>query len=149
MLRTLRQAVVTLLVAGAISIPGFLLGSTVGPLTTFVTGTVASADQMNANFAAVKDAVDDNASDIAALSQTIRQCRRVTGSTRTGASTGGYFANCNAGEIAVSGGPVGTTGGVVMIESYPSTGLTGWTCYSTVPAGASSTCLAVCCTVSP
>jgi len=43
----------------------------VGPLTTFTSGTPAKASEVNANFSAVKTAVDDNASRITTLQSTV------------------------------------------------------------------------------
>lgn len=48
-------------VAALVAVPFALSGSTITGLTTFTNGTVADASVVNANFAAVKTAVDDNA----------------------------------------------------------------------------------------
>lgn len=44
--------------AVVVGIPAGLLGATIGPLTTFSNGTVAQAGEVNANFAAVKTAIE-------------------------------------------------------------------------------------------
>jgi hypothetical protein len=51
----------------ALSNPAPLFAGLVGPLTSFVNGTVADADAVNANFTALVNAVDDNHNRIAAL----------------------------------------------------------------------------------
>jgi hypothetical protein len=53
-------------VALGLAAPTVLSASTVGSLVTFANGTVADADAVNANFAALRDAVDDNAAKITA-----------------------------------------------------------------------------------
>jgi outer membrane murein-binding lipoprotein Lpp len=52
----------------AVAVPVALTAGTVGSLTTFVNGTVTDANEINANFEAIRVAVDDNAAQIAALS---------------------------------------------------------------------------------
>jgi hypothetical protein len=58
------------LLLAAVAAPGWLAAATVTLPHTFSNGTVADADQVNANFSAVKAAVDDNANAINALSGT-------------------------------------------------------------------------------
>jgi hypothetical protein len=53
-----------LVAVALIAAPVGLLAGQVGPLTTFVNGTVADADQVNGNFTALATAVDDNADQI-------------------------------------------------------------------------------------
>jgi hypothetical protein len=56
-----------LVVVAAAAVPALLYAAAVGPLTPFVNGTVADADAVNANFAALRTAVDDNDARIVAL----------------------------------------------------------------------------------
>lgn len=58
-----------LLVAVAVAVPLALRASTVGSLTSFTNGTVASAAEVNGNIVAVKTAVDDNATRLGELEQ--------------------------------------------------------------------------------
>jgi hypothetical protein len=58
--RTLRRTLDTLCGLGLLAVPVWLAAGSVGTLTTFVNGTVADADQVNANFTAIATAVDDN-----------------------------------------------------------------------------------------
>jgi hypothetical protein len=54
------ETTLIVLAVQAITLPLAMYAGSVGSLTTFANGTVADADQVNANFAAVQTAVDDN-----------------------------------------------------------------------------------------
>jgi hypothetical protein len=56
------------LAMGVLSTASPLFAGAVAPLTTFTNGTVADATEVNANFAAIVAAVDDNDARIAGLS---------------------------------------------------------------------------------
>lgn len=57
----LRDLVIAVVIGALAVIPLLLAASPVGPLTTFSNGQYADATAINANFAAVRTAVDDNA----------------------------------------------------------------------------------------
>jgi hypothetical protein len=57
-----------LLLAAVVAVPVSLAASTVGSLVSFTNGTVADADEVNANFATLRDAVDDNQAQLDAMS---------------------------------------------------------------------------------
>jgi hypothetical protein len=59
----------TTVVVLAVVLPGDIWASRVGALTSFVNGTVADAEQVNANFATVAAAVDDNSDRIDAIAR--------------------------------------------------------------------------------
>lgn len=57
--KSARRSLVLVAVAAVVVVPAILVASTVPPLTTFTTGTVASATEVNANFAALRTATND------------------------------------------------------------------------------------------
>lgn len=84
------------LVVAAVGVPAALLASNVTGLTAFVNGNVADATAVNANFTAVKNAVDDNAARIAALEVPPRYLHmRMTGAYQS-VSNGTVIAFNNA-----------------------------------------------------
>ncbi len=66
----------------------------VGPLTTFTAGTTAKASDVNANFAAVKTAVDDNDAKLAKFGTTLSP------------AVAGNGVTCTLGEILLFAGVV-------------------------------------------
>jgi hypothetical protein len=60
-----RNAALTLVAGMLTVVPALLYAGTVGPLVVFSNGTVADADEVNANFAALRDEINDNAAAIA------------------------------------------------------------------------------------
>jgi hypothetical protein len=58
---------VAVVLACAMLVPQALQASSVGALVSFDKGTVADADEVNANFATVQAAVDDNSARLDAL----------------------------------------------------------------------------------
>ena len=62
-----RRLAIAGLLAALIAYPGYLIASSVTIPHAFQDGQVASASQVNANFAAVETAVNDNDADIGAL----------------------------------------------------------------------------------
>jgi hypothetical protein len=64
--------------AVALALPVSLLATTVGPLTVFSNGTVADADQVNANFEAMRTAIDDNAARLGAITDRVQWTTRFT-----------------------------------------------------------------------
>jgi hypothetical protein len=100
--------------------PLALLASAVALPNTFVNGTVADADAVNANFAAIEAAVDDNDARITALSSStqfaqITSCRRDAVIPQNNGNTCYYdwvAADCSAGV------PQGTCLGMMRVARH-------------------------------
>jgi hypothetical protein len=83
-----------LLALGLFAVPFTLAAATVGSLASFTNGTVADADQVNANFEALRAAVDDNAN----------QLGNGLGATRATAAASCKAILVAAGEVAIKDG---------------------------------------------
>jgi hypothetical protein len=70
-LRILRRFAIATALSLVLGVPAWLLAGTLNVPHEFVNGEIADAEEMNANFAAVKESVDDNDTRIEALEKTV------------------------------------------------------------------------------
>lgn len=105
--RVLRHAMYVCVAVAALSVPAYLLAGAVTGLTSFSNGAVADATVMNANFTAVKSAVDNNHTRISSLEAGYAWCyvcNETSASTTSAAWTDvGGWADC---VITTTGRPV-------------------------------------------
>ena len=105
---------------------------------TFVSGTATSASDMNANFAAVKAAVDDNNTRISSIAGATSSFKGFSSGTTQG--NGGLITMGNLCNSSFTESHVCTTLEFASASYTSATGLTGnaWIQASTVPSGSSS-----------
>jgi hypothetical protein len=124
--RSMWWGIAVLLAAAGLSHAG-----PVGPLTTFTAGTPAKASEVNANFSAVKTAVDDNASRITTLQSTVTPAGNIVlvpstasaGNILKGTApfihnfgTSNTFIGVNAGNLTTTGVGLNTAIGVSALQ---------------------------------
>ena len=105
---------------------------------TFVSGTATSASDMNANFAAVKAAVDDNNTRISSIAGATSSFKGFSSGTTQG--NGGLITMGNLCNSSFTGSHVCTTLEFASASYTSATGLTGnaWIQISPMPSGGSS-----------